>query len=625
MLILIKVDVFKLGHTYNTLVQELGLRKGEGMAGIGEINPEHLIYRFAGQLDFGDDYIRVANEATKILQRMRRDWMAHGRRPSGVCGAALILAARMNNYRRTVREVVYIAKVTDLTISKRLEEFKYTQSSGLTVAEFRNHGLESGQECDPPAFYRQFLPKKKRKSKKDQGTAAEEISDSDSDRATSIEPSENVERDGDIVTAQQAQTDNQAMPPPPVPIDPALLEVSARHLSELESSNRPSAEAGGGDTSDGQAIRKPGRPLGSKNKPLPTPSASQIEDENAIESDIDSYLQDPVTLAHATELHKGFNATRPTSPPATLQNQGTTSILSHGSDQLIRNTEPSPPRPPPLVPQATERARPTIPDTEIIPEEEFAGDPEVDDCLLTEEEIRIKERIWVHENGDYLRTQQARLVKQQLAEANGTARVIVRRKRKRGRMGDMSKYQTVNEDGQVVGPSTPEEAVTAMMKKRGYSRKINYEAIKHQFASTTPSESRGTSTRDSVTGAGDAEDESRPTTPLLTVTSPTPPTVPVEKSAITAGSDQPPRGKEKDVIMVDDEDEDEDDGLAGPVPELRRAFGTVDPDAVTGAGDDGNDDLTALQLEAEEGVGSGEEDEYEEEYEVPPVDEEEYD
>ena len=594
------------------------------MAGIGEINPEHLIYRFAGQLDFGDDYIRVANEATKILQRMRRDWMAHGRRPSGICGAALILAARMNNYRRTVREVVYIAKVTDLTISKRLDEFKYTQSSGLTVAEFRNHGLESGHECDPPAFYRQFLPKKKRKLKKDQGTAAEEISGSESDRAASIEPSENIERDGITAIAQQVQTDNQTMPPPPIPIDPALLEVSARHLSELESSDRPGAEAGGEDTSDGQAIRKPGRPLGSKNKPLPTPSASQIEDENAIESDIDSYLQDPATLAHATELHEALNATRPASPPATQQNQATSDVLSHGSDHLIQTAEPSPP---PLVRQATERARPVIPDTEIIPEEEFAGDPEVDNCLLTEEEIRIKERIWVHENGDYLRTQQARLIKKQLAEASGTARVIVRRKRKRGRMGDMSKYQTVNEDGQVVGPSTPEEAVAAMMKKRGYSRKINYEAIKHQFASTTPSESRGTSTRDSVTGAGDVEDESRPTTPLVTVISPSPPTAPAEKSTITAGSDQSVTGKDKDkdVIMVDDEEEDEDDGAAGPVPELRRAFGTVDPDAVTGTGDDGNDDLTALQLEAEEGVASGEEDDYEEEYEVPPIDEEEYD
>ena len=592
------------------------------MAGIGEINPEHLIYRFAGQLDFGDDYIRVANEAAKILQRMRRDWMAHGRRPSGVCGAALILAARMNNYRRTVREVVYIAKVTDMTINKRLDEFKYTQSSGLTVAEFRNHGLESGHECDPPAFYQQFLPKKKRKLRKDQGTAAEEISDSDSDRAVSSQPSGDAQGDQTAATAQQAQIDNQAMPPPPIPIDPALLEVSARHLSELESSDRPGADGSGGENSDGQAIRKIGRPLGSKNKSLPTPSASQIEDENAIESDIDSYLQDPATLADATELHEALNATMPTSPPATMQNQETSNTLSHSSDQLIQTTEPDSPA---LARQAPERVSSAIPDTEIIPEEEFAGDPEVDNCLLTEAEIRIKERIWVHENGDYLRAKQAKLVKQQLAEANGTARVIVRRKRRRGRMGDMSKYQTVNEDGQVVGPSTPEEAVAAMMKKRGYSRKINYEAIKHQFASTTPSESRGTSTRDSVTGTGDAEDESRPSTPLVTVISPTPPTAPVDKSAVTAGSDQSLRGKDKDVIMVDDEDEDEDDGAAGPVPELRRTFGTVDPDAVPGAGDDGNNDLTALQLEAEDGVGSGEEDDYEEEYEVPPIDEEEYD
>ena len=592
------------------------------MAGIGEINPEHLIYRFAGQLDFGDDYIRVANEAAKILQRMRRDWMAHGRRPSGVCGAALILAARMNNYRRTVREVVYIAKVTDLTINKRLEEFKYTQSSALTVAEFRNHGLQSGQECDPPAYYRQFLPKKKRKLKKNEGTAAEEISDSDSERANSNDPSNDDDDDENTTPTQQAQRDSQAMPPPPIPIDPALHEVSAQRLSELESSNQIHDEASGEGSSEVQLPRKSGRPPGSKNKPLPTPTASQIEDEDAIESDIDSYLQDPATVAHATELHNALNVTRPLSPPSTQGKLGPRNDATHEADNPLDSTEPnSPPATQRTEALASTQTRPVIPDTEIIPEEEFAGDPEIDNCLLTDAEIKIKERIWVHENGDYLRAQQARLIKQQLAEANGTARVIVRRKRKRGRMGDVSKYQTVNEDGQVVGPSTPEEAVAAMMKKRGYSRKINYQAIKHHFASSTASQSRATSTRDSVVGDGDEEQESRAPTPLVTVTSPTPPTAGAEKAASAPKPDKPSVHKDRDAIVVDDVEEDED--AAGPVPETRRTFGTVDPDAVSVVNDNNNnDELMALAREAQEGTGSGEDDYLEEEYEDPPPEEE---
>jgi transcription factor IIIB 90 kDa subunit len=67
------------------------------------MNPENLIQRFAADLDFGSDTQRIANEAVQILRRMKRDWIVQGRKPAGVCAAAVILAARMNNYRRTVR------------------------------------------------------------------------------------------------------------------------------------------------------------------------------------------------------------------------------------------------------------------------------------------------------------------------------------------------------------------------------------------------------------------------------------------------------------------------------------------------------------------------------------------
>jgi len=87
---------------------------------------------------------KVAEDAIRMVQRMSMDWMVMGRRPSGVCGACLILAARMNNFRRTITEVVYIVKVTTHTIQKRLEEFKQTPSSALTVEEFlHNEFLES--------------------------------------------------------------------------------------------------------------------------------------------------------------------------------------------------------------------------------------------------------------------------------------------------------------------------------------------------------------------------------------------------------------------------------------------------------------------------------------------------
>ncbi|KAG0636824.1 hypothetical protein HOY80DRAFT_975909 [Tuber brumale] len=41
----------------------------------------------------------------------------------------------MNGFRCSVREVVYVVKVADLTIRKRLHDFKDTKSGDLTVEE----------------------------------------------------------------------------------------------------------------------------------------------------------------------------------------------------------------------------------------------------------------------------------------------------------------------------------------------------------------------------------------------------------------------------------------------------------------------------------------------------------
>ncbi|KAI5286603.1 transcription factor TFIIIB subunit brf1, partial [Ascosphaera acerosa] len=147
---ILSINVFKLGRTYKALLDEL--RLGGNVFIMNPIDPESLIYRFAKQLEFGPSTMQVAGEAVRIVQRMNRDWMLTGRRPAGICGAALILAARMNNFRRTVREVVYVVKVTELTIQQRLNEFSVTESAQLTVDQFRSVQLENAS--DPPAFTR---------------------------------------------------------------------------------------------------------------------------------------------------------------------------------------------------------------------------------------------------------------------------------------------------------------------------------------------------------------------------------------------------------------------------------------------------------------------------------------
>lgn len=138
-----QINVFVLGATYLKLVKELVIQ-------LPLIDPSVYISRFAHLLEFGEETQSVASDATRLVQRFNRDWMDTGRRPAGICGAALVLAARMNNFRRSVAEVVQVVKIADVTIKKRLDEFKHTAGGRQSVQEFREHWLE--EYSNPPAF-----------------------------------------------------------------------------------------------------------------------------------------------------------------------------------------------------------------------------------------------------------------------------------------------------------------------------------------------------------------------------------------------------------------------------------------------------------------------------------------
>ena len=466
---------------YTKYLQFLALN-GNGYI-VQPINPEDLILRFAQRLEFGSETMRVANDAVRIVQRMNRDWMTPGRRPAGVCGAALILAARMNNFRRSVREVVFVVKVQEQTIFNRLDEFRATESGTLTVEEFRTIDLE--RAADPPAFTQNKDGKKKPGRKRKRKRIDAEFGDDGdgveptviSSRATSTSLSEaNGQLSTPTDTQNQAQIDSQSMPPPPLPVDPSLLAASPQRSPEKDSSPAPAAtnpinggppiESSGPEaTVEPPAKRKKGRPPGAKN--LKTPPATQTSDESSLHvndpslgSDLTAALTDPTNLDHATAL---------------------TSALESASDLAS---------PPAIQQDLPVKPHPPIPDTETISDSEFADDPEVSNCLLTPSEIAIKTRIWTHENRDYLRAQSAKILKQQLAEEHGTARVIVRRRRRRKRIGDMSAY--IEEDGQEGMPvaGSPEEAVMKMMGKRAFSKKINYGSIANTYGGSSSSTSR---------------------------------------------------------------------------------------------------------------------------------------
>uniref|UniRef100_F7B635 Transcription factor IIIB 90 kDa subunit n=1 Tax=Ciona intestinalis TaxID=7719 RepID=F7B635_CIOIN len=138
-----QVNVFILGKVFLLLAKELHIN-------LPVLDPCMYITRFAHRLDFNEKTHEVSVAAMRLVSRMKRDWIHTGRRPSGLCGAALLVAARLHGFNCDLNDVVKVARIGHDTIRKRLNEFESTPSSKLTINEFMKIDLEA--EHDPPAF-----------------------------------------------------------------------------------------------------------------------------------------------------------------------------------------------------------------------------------------------------------------------------------------------------------------------------------------------------------------------------------------------------------------------------------------------------------------------------------------
>lgn len=127
---LLQISVYSLGATFLKMVKALQI------VNLPLADPSLFIQHYAERLNFGSATLKVVKDATKISRRMASDWIHQGRRPAGIAGACLLLASRMNNFRRTHAELVNVAHVGPETLQRRLNEFKKTSSGDLTVSQF---------------------------------------------------------------------------------------------------------------------------------------------------------------------------------------------------------------------------------------------------------------------------------------------------------------------------------------------------------------------------------------------------------------------------------------------------------------------------------------------------------
>ncbi|KAL2203847.1 hypothetical protein CC79DRAFT_1295019, partial [Sarocladium strictum] len=448
---LVQLNVFKLGRIFKKLNEVVPI----GNDGLIPVYPEDLIWRFATKMEFHQDTAKVAEDAVRLVKRMSRDWMVAGRRPSGICGACLLMAARMHNFRRTVREVVYIVKVTNHTIQNRLQEFKITESSRMSVEDFlKQDFLESSH--DPPSFYKkseeylQSQEEKPRKRKK----LMRKPSDAGADLSSAPTVTYRRDDEGFIIPPHPSQI-KQDDPENPEGDGTDTLEKLVHEFGdeideEVDNTLGPSAK-------------------GRKDPQLPI-NEEWEQDEEELEGQIEEIFNDPMTYEHAMAYSTAEQRAR-----------------IH-SDWALKQR--------PLKEISMEAE---------VTADEFADDPEVNNCLLSPEEAKIKEMIWVNQNKEWLRQHQEKVFRRKM-EAERPKQT--RKRRKRARMGE----------GQTSPASSAAEAAINVAKDRAWSKRINYDAIRNIFdipsaaGPGSAATSRKTSLAGSVLGieedANEAPDES---------------------------------------------------------------------------------------------------------------------
>ena len=100
----------------------------------------------------GEKTHQVAMTALRLVKRFKKDWIQTGRRPAGICAAALFLASGMHGFKRTQKDIISVTRICDQTLRNRLSEFSQTPTALLTPEEFET--IDLPEECDPPSFTR---------------------------------------------------------------------------------------------------------------------------------------------------------------------------------------------------------------------------------------------------------------------------------------------------------------------------------------------------------------------------------------------------------------------------------------------------------------------------------------
>ncbi|XP_057715105.1 transcription factor IIIB 90 kDa subunit-like [Corythoichthys intestinalis] len=405
---ILQVNVYTLGKTFLALSKELCIKAPA-------IDPCLYIPRFTQLLEFGDKNHEVSMTALRLVQRMKRDWMHTGRRPSGLCGAALLVAARMHEFRRTPKEIIDVVKVCENTLKKRLNEFTDTPTSLLTVEEFMKVDLD--KECDPPCFTAGLLKKRQEQLevelKKKMDDLEGEIEGYQDQIDAELESSRPKLRG---VYAAYAKQDLQKHLDEATGMSSTVEEISEKELEEEEDILKAVAKHFGKDV-------------------------AELTLEKLIELE---------TKGDTAENHQQ-ESQRKGPTLASILGTGLPTAATLGLDQAV---------------ESSAKGEQDGDDSNQGGELDLSGidDSEIELYLLNEKEVQVKTALWMAENSDYLKEQKEKEAKIAKEKELGTY------KEKRKRTGPRRRAATWGH--------TADEAIEKMLEKKKISTKINYDVLK---------------------------------------------------------------------------------------------------------------------------------------------------
>jgi transcription factor IIIB subunit 2 len=144
----LQVNVYVLGKSFLQFSKVLNLN-------LPVIDPSLYIHRYATRLELGDKMSNVITTSLRIVTRLKKDWIATGRRPDGICAVAMLIAARAYGFNISQGVIAKIFRISGETLKRRLDDFKATPSAQLTLVQFNVNDLDT--EFDPPSFIRSVV------------------------------------------------------------------------------------------------------------------------------------------------------------------------------------------------------------------------------------------------------------------------------------------------------------------------------------------------------------------------------------------------------------------------------------------------------------------------------------